>query len=225
MSGESCGPVDLKVIREWLESGVLAGSGVLLKWEVLEEERDEDGALRVLRASCVGFPVNLVVLSIEGPSCESGPCVARLVIETGIPTVDLDSDVKLRLYRLLLLAGRLALAKFYLYGEEHYIGIAADLDLRSLSRGEFEDYLAMLVAGYLYLRELPGMEEILREKELDILAGIVLEHLKHGEPEEKVVESLEKMGLPKDIASRLVSALSREQREAVGSRKGETLSI
>jgi len=224
MSDGSCGPVDLGVIREWLESGVLAGSGVLLKWEVLGEERDERGRLSVFRASCIGFPVNLVVLSVDGPSCRDGPCVARLVIETGIPTVDLDPNVKLRLYRSLLLAGRLALAKFYLYGDEHYIGVAADLDLRSLSRAEFEDYLAMLVAGYLYLRELPGMEEILREKELDVLAGIVLEHLKHGESKEKVVETLEKMGLPRDMASKLVDALSgKRQKEAEA--QDETLAI
>ena len=196
-------------VRSWLEEGRDEAEDLVdLRWEVLEEKRGEDGGLASFRATHPALPVNLLVLHVP---IGEGPGAVRLVVETGLDTVDLEPGEKLRLYRSLLRLSRMPLAKYYLYGEEHEIGIAVDLDLRSLSREEFNDALATLALAYLYLRDLsPSLRERMRREEVRVLAKLVANYVEKGRSREEIVELFTRSGLSRKEAEKIVSSAFRE---------------
>ena len=208
----SSGPVRLEDIRAWLEEGRDEADNLVdLKWVVYDEKRGGDGSLISFRASHPMVPVNLLVLLVSEGLGSRGP-IMRLVVETGIPTVDLEPREKLKLYRSLLRMSRLPLSKFYLFGDDHEIGVAVDLDLRSLSKEEFDDALMLLSLAYLYLRELsPEIERAMRREEIDVLTRLVRNYIESGRSREEVVRILVDGGMPRDEAERIVSLIYDEE--------------
>jgi hypothetical protein len=151
----------------------------------------------------------------------------RLVLKTNISTIDFEPERKLSVYRDLLSVSRMALVKFYLYGDNHNVGVAVDLDLKSLSHDEFTDAIAMLLAGYLYLKSMSGFKELLEAEEVKTLAKLVVAHLSRGESREEVITYLVRSGFSEDEARRIVAAIEEAagiRREGEESR-GDTLFI
>ncbi len=229
-SGGSCRTVSLEDLLEWLRHGEEKPRRLVdLPWTIIEEKR-VDGRLVSFRASHPGILVNMLVLYLPTRPEEGRGPFARLVLETDISTIDMEPGEKLSLYRRLLSVSRLPLVKYYIYGSDQNVGVAVDLDLKSLSIDEFEDALAMLLAGYIYLKKMKGFEEILRREEASVLAKLVIAHLARGESREEVIEYLAKSGITREEAEEIVSAVEEAaggktrsaRREGEG---GETLFI
>ncbi len=120
----------MSLLMKWLEEGSEEPETIVdLKWTVYDVKRDDSGKVISFRASTVVVPVRLLVLDMG-----DDPPAVRFVIETPIETIDYDVKRKAKIYRAMLQTSRAPLVKFYLYGEEQLIGIAADLDKRSIRK-------------------------------------------------------------------------------------------
>lgn len=202
--------VDLETIKKWLEEGKEEPETFVdLRWEILGEERGEDGRLKVLVASHQQVPVRLIVVDLEREGAKMK--VLRLVVETTIKTIDLPPEVKLSLYRFLLESNKLPLVKFYLFSPSHEVAIATDVDKRLLSKEEFEEALASLLLGYLYLSEkLPvGFKERIREAAQVTLIELVRRWYERGVDRSKALENLVKAGMDRETAERILSLVYR----------------
>ncbi|MCE4628386.1 MAG: hypothetical protein F7C34_04475 [Desulfurococcales archaeon] len=199
--------VSLETIKKWLVEGTdEPETFVDLRWTILEERR-ENGELKYFIASHPRIPVRLLVMSLN--TLKSVP-VARLVIETGIPTVDLQAEDKLILYRWLLDANKLPMAKYYIYGEDHNIGVAVDLDLRSISREEFNDSLMTLFVAYISLKKASRvLERIASKEELVTLSQLVARYIEKGISKEEVIRYLVSNGLDEEVAREIVDTIYR----------------
>ncbi len=201
--------VGLETIKEWLEEGKDNPDTLVdLKWAIIEEKKEQE-RLVSLRASHPSLPINLLILLLTPQRLAKAGVIQtiRLVIETDIPTVDLDPQEKLFVYRDLLSSSRLPLVKFYIYGEHHFIGIAVDLDLKSLSKAEFNDALAMLMAAYLYLRKNEAFTRYLRREELMMLAKLVVNYIRKGASKEEIIEYLVESGVERGQAEEIVDSI------------------
>ena len=207
----------LETIKEWLVEGTdEPETFVDLRWTILEEER-ENGELKYFVASHPRVPVRLLVMAL---STLKGIPVARLVIETGIPTVDLPAGEKLSLYRWLLDANKLPMAKYYIYGGDHSIGVAVDLDLRSISREEFNDSLMTLFVAYISLKKASrALERIASKEELVTLSQLVARYIEKGMSREEVIRYLVSNGLDEEAAREIVNTIYRLASEAKGESK------
>ena len=221
-----CGRVDLETLRSWLVEGsphaeTLVGS----KWIVDYEETDENGRLKTFRAILPKLPLTLLVLGLRGD--EKGPYIARLVVETPIDTIDMDPRAKVKLYRRLLSMNKMALAKYYLYGEDNTVAIVVDLDLKSLSKEEFEDALGTLLMGFMYLSKLEeSFAEMLKEKEIQDLGRLVLGYLEKGRSKDEIIRMLIEGGMSGELAKDIVDTIYRAARgETPEKPRGDLLRI
>ncbi|MCE4625429.1 MAG: hypothetical protein F7C35_06150 [Desulfurococcales archaeon] len=200
------GRVTFDTIKKWLVEGKDNPDNLVdLKWSIIDE-KEEEGS-RALRATHPKVPINLLVLSAKSTKGKEFDYV-RLVIETFIETRDLPPETKLKFYRILLDLPKLPLTKLYLYGPDDTVGIAADLDLRSLSKEEFDDALAMLLLVYTYLKKLStGLEELMTKEEILMLGLLVRNYIEKGMTKDEIIDTLVKNGLPKEIANDLVNTV------------------
>ncbi|MCE4600231.1 MAG: hypothetical protein F7C38_01515 [Desulfurococcales archaeon] len=194
----------LEDVKKWLVEGVdEPETFVDLRWQVIDE-RVEDGKLKMLRVSHPKVPVNLLVLDLENPDYKIK--TLRIVIETGLDTIDLGPEEKLALYRLLLDISKLPLAKYYIFGEGHEIAIAVDLDKKSLSKAEFEEALASLILGYTYLVSvLPaGLKRKIIEESFVSLANLVAAWYRQGVTRERALQNLVDAGIDREVAEKII---------------------
>jgi hypothetical protein len=215
--------VSLETIKRWLEEGSEDADNLVdLRWTIIEEYT-EDGRLTGFRASHPRIPINLLVL--QGKFKErAGLNFVRLVIETFIDTIDLAPEEKLKFYRALLELSKIPLTKFYLYGESDTVGIAVDLDLRSLSKNEFDDALVMLAMTYAYLKRLSSsIKEIMSKDEIVVLGALVKSYIDRGERKSDIVEYLVRNGLERELAQELVETVYTLASGGRGERKEDTL--
>ncbi|MCE4618123.1 MAG: hypothetical protein F7C82_03915 [Desulfurococcales archaeon] len=207
--------VSLERILEWLKKGKdKPETFVDLRWEIIKEERGADDKLTMFVATHQAVPVQLLVLDLERMDAKMK--VIRLAIESNINTIDLPPEAKIVLYRFLLNSSKLPLVKFYLFGENHQIAIATDLDKRLLSKEEFEEALAALLLGYMYLGE--SLPDQLREKMLEAsqiaLVELVQRWYERGVDREEALKNLVKAGFKKEEALKLLSLVYRPRGES-----------
>lgn len=199
------GAVSLEDIRGWLISGSDdPDSFVDIKWIVIDESR-KDGKLVSFRVTHERYPVALYILDLE--AMEAGVSAVRLVIETGVRTIDMEPGEKLRLYRILLDGGRIPFVTFYIYGEEDEIGVAVDMDKRGLTREEFEAHMATLFIGYALLMEIDFIKDQLLTEQTKTLLSLVASWISSGMGRRQVVARLVSGGLDGEIAERLVDTV------------------
>jgi len=205
------GKTGLEDVKRWLVEGKdEPETFVDLKWVVIEEDT-RDGRTFSIRFTHPRVPVNLLVLDME--VLDENAMIIRMVVETGIKTIDLDRDDKLRLYRYLLEGSKMPLAKFYLFGEEDEIGIAVDLDKRMLTKDELDLHLAAMLMGYSMLAELDALKDQVMAEQVAMLVELVAKWMEKGISREKVLERLIGAGMDRDIAEKLVDTV-------YGSRRG-----
>ncbi len=200
---ESQGAVDLETVKEWLVEGVDNPERMEhVKFTVLEERR-ENGRLTAFKATSPRIPVSLYVADLG----EKPIPALRVVVETGVATVDLEPEAKLRAYRLLLLLSKLPLIKVFIHGSEHSIALAVDLDKRSLGRDEFNDAIAAIAIAYnLLVREL-GLEEEAGAEALKNLQELAAAQLRRGKSRSEVEEMLVRAGIPRELADKIVESV------------------
>ncbi len=197
------GITSLEDIKKWLVEGKdNPDTFVDLRWSVLDESRNEDGSLVSLRVTHEKIPVNLLILDLEGLGTDLP--IIRLVVETGVTTIDLEPSEKLRLYRTLLEASKISMAKFYLFGDEDEIGIAADLNKKNLTREEFETALASLFMGYAALSEIPSIKEAIVTEQAMTLYALVAKWMEDRLSCKEAIKKLTKAGLDKELATTIV---------------------
>ncbi len=208
---------DLETIKKWLVEGKdKPETFVDLRWEVLVEKKDEDGSLKVLRVTHPKIPINLLVLKMVDES--SSIKAVRLVIETGIKTIDLETREKLNLYRLLLDASKLPLVKFYIFGDEHEIAIASDLDLRLLTKAEFAEALGVLLLSYLAVVRtlIDKYKAEIEAEELEVLYALVSKWYVSGVKREDALKKLVDAGIDKETAEKLIDYIYKGSSKTMG---------
>ena len=192
----------LEDVKRWLVEGKdNPDTFVDLKWVVIEEEK-YDGKLTSIRLTHPGIPINLIVTELEALGDESK--IIRLAVETGIETIDLDAEDKLRVYRYLLELSKIPLAKFYLFGPDDEIGIAVDLDTKIITKEELETHMAAMLMGYSLFVELDMFEDQIVEEEAYILVRLVAKWMEKGLSKDKVLEKLISAGMDREVADKLI---------------------
>ena len=203
------GLVTLEDVREWLEEGVDNPERLEhVRFTILATEESE-GRLTALRATSAAVPVRLLAIALG----DSPIPAIRVVVETDVDTADLEPREKLRIYRALLGFSKMPLAKVYLYGDDHKIALAVDLDKRSLSKGEFNDAIAALILGYLGLVEKLGIEEEAYEEAMRNLVLLAAAQMRSGRDPEEIEESLRSAGVPGEIVERIMGLIKAGGRE------------
>lgn len=118
----------------------------------------------------------------------------------------------------MLLTSRAPLVKFYLYGEEQLIGIAADLDKRSIRKKEVSDALSMLVFSLKAFIDKVNDEEInelIAADALEVLIELARKYVSEGKSRDELIEYLVRSGLDREIAEEIArrsGAKSRGER-------------
>ncbi|MEB3778828.1 MAG: hypothetical protein GSR85_01150 [Desulfurococcales archaeon] len=201
--------ITLETLKEWLKNGIEKPSSIIdVKWIIEEEYKDENGALISFKAIYPEFPISILVLSMDIEK-ESGIDrkikMVRLIVETPLTTIDLDLKEREYVYRILLQMSRHPMIKYYLYGDNLNIAIAADLDLKGLGKEEFDDALAFLLAGVLYLYDKFGAKDALTIELLKNLSILISNYVRQGWSRDRLIEYLvDKAGIPKEIAVELI---------------------
>ncbi|MEB3851593.1 MAG: hypothetical protein LRS49_03285 [Desulfurococcales archaeon] len=209
------GMASLEDVRSWLEEGVENPERLEHVKFTIVEESAEDGRLRALRATSAEAPVMLLAIDLG----DSPVPAIRVVVETGVETVDLEPERKLKLYRSLLLYSRLPLVKTYLYGDEHKLALAVDLDKKSLSRAEFNDAVASLLLAYVTIVSELGFREEAAEEAMRSLTALAAAQLRSGRGREEVEETLIAAGVPRELADRILDEVyGQEESGDKGSR-------
>ncbi len=208
------GVVTLSDVAKWLREGKdEPETFVDLRWVEIGEVKD-DGKVYGLRFTHPKVPVNLLVLDLEIVTGKV-PMI-RLVVETGVRTIDLRPEDKIRLYRHLLEASKMPFAKFYLFGDEDEVAIAVDLDKRGLTRDELESHLASLLLGYTLLAEHESVKPQMEEKEASTLILLVARWMERGIPRERALKRLLDAGFDREVAEGLIRLVYGPRRESGG---------
>jgi len=197
----------MEMIKNWLEEGTDEPQSFIdIRWDVIAEERDDKGNLRGFRVSNARYPINLLVLDLEtlAKDSEISVPVIRLVIETGVRTVDLEKDTKLALYRELLDDAKIPFVSFYLFGVHDEIAVAADVDKRSFTREELEFILKSLILAMFLLASKPVIGEQLLREAYHMLLVLMAKWLREGLSREQMLDRLRAAGLEEDLAKKLV---------------------
>ena len=193
-----------------------------LKWTLLEKH-DMNGKPYMYVFTHPVAPFRLLIIDMEASDNKSK--AIRIVIETGIKTIDLDPKVKLSLYRIMLELAKIVFIKTYLFGDEDEIGIAADLDKKLLTKEEFEHHLASVLLTMAYLTSEEALKPLVAEKSLDTLLELVQTWFKRGIKREDALNNLVKYGLDKEIAEKIVDMVYKEENEEGEKKAGEDIMI
>ncbi len=99
----------------------------------------------------------------------------------------------------------LPLTKAMLTGDDDYISIASDLSIKSLSKSEFNDALALLLATLNSLAKILDLTDVLSEAMVEGLIKLVRKHIDKGYGRNRLLEYLVKVvGLTREEAESLL---------------------
>ncbi|MCE4602154.1 MAG: DUF885 domain-containing protein [Desulfurococcales archaeon] len=210
------GMVSLEVLRDWLREGVDDPSTIVdVKWVITGEKRGESG-LEQITAIFPDLPIRVIIIGFQVEEMGDKLNLARMVVETPIDTISMDLKDRERVYRKLLSISRMPVVKSYLYGDDLNIAVAVDLNLRGLTKEEFNDSLAMLLAGVLHLYKELGMEETLNMELWRNLAILLSNYMQSGWTREQLTRFLvEKAGMSREEAEKIIDTLMGEGRKGM----------
>lgn len=203
--------VTLEDIKTWLETGTEdPDTFVDLAWTLIKELREDDKVVGY-KFSHYKIPLNLLVLDLE--SADEKTKAIRLVVETGIKTIDMDKSSKLSLYRALLELNKQAYIKIYLFGPEDEVAVAADLDKKYLSKEEFEHNLAYVLATVSILAGHEPLAKYIAEETAETLKQLVAAWYRQGVPEEEARRRLEAAGMDKNMIDFFISFIYKNEKK------------
>jgi hypothetical protein len=167
-----------KEILDWLRAGRDDANDIVdLPWDVKQLEPN------LFMASHPRMPFNLLVAFDEG--------FVHLLVPLGLETFSMAKDDKLKVYHALLrLNGEVNMMKFTLMGMNDDVYLAVDLDLKSLSKEEFNDALTALLFGLLTAVSALGLEEDFQRALQERVLAMVYERLQRGASRKQLLEFL-----------------------------------
>jgi len=206
------GETSLEEVRSWLEQGREDPDKLVdLPWTVVEELR-KDGVVYGYRMAHPKVPVRLLVMDFERIGNAK---IIRIVVETGIPTIDMGREEKLKLYRVLLDLNKLPYTKIYIFGDDHEIGVAADMAKRDLSKDEFEEYLASVLGMVVLLSKSKELARYIEKEEFRVLNELVRTWYREGVPQEEALARLVRAGLSRELAEKFIRTVYQDQDDYV----------
>ena len=180
-------------VLEWLRSGRDDAEDIVdLPWEI---KTIEPG---LYAAEHPKMPFTLLLSFGEG--------FLRLLVPLGLETFSLAKDEKLKVYHTLLkLNAEVNLMKFLLVGMNDDVYLAVDLDLKSLSKEEFNDALSSLLFGLLSAVSALGLEEEFQASLMERVVSMIYERLQRGATRKQLLEFLTaRVGMEREEAERLL---------------------
>ncbi len=187
-----------KDIVKWLTESKDTDLLVDKKWIV--EESEEGGTVF---AKLDELPFGIGIEFIDD--------FAQLILYTGIETATMSKDERLDIYRkLLIMNDENHLVKATLAGRNDEIAIRTDLDLKSLSREEFNDAIVSIIVGAVALQDILGIKGEDEEEESERIIEFVLNALQTKSKEEVVDMLVEKTGMKKEDAQEIVEKVQKE---------------
>ncbi len=208
------GVVNLEAIRNWLREGTDNPSSIVdVKWVIMDEEAGEQGLERIV-AIFPDLPIRVIIVGFQVDDIGDKVNLARMVVETPIDTISMDLKDREKVYRKLLSLSKMPVVKTYLYGDDLNVAIAVDLNLKGLTKEEFNDSLSMLLAGVLYIYRELGMEKTLNAELWKNLILLLRNYMKSGWTREQLTSFLVKRaGMPREEAEKIIDDLVGEERE------------
>ncbi|MEB3861246.1 MAG: hypothetical protein GSR84_03390 [Desulfurococcales archaeon] len=210
------GVVNLEVIRDWLREGTDNPSSIVdVKWVIMDEEVGEQGLERIV-AIFPDLPIRVIIVGFQVDDIGDKVNLARMVVETPIDTISMDLKDREKVYRKLLSLSKMPVVKTYLYGDDLNVAIAVDLNLKGLTKEEFNDSLSMLLAGVLYIYRELGMEKALNAELWKNLILLLRNYMKSGWTRGQLTSFLVKRaGMPREEAEKIIDDLVGEERETL----------
>ena len=183
----------LETVSLWLKTGRTDAENLIdFPWEVESRE----GVIKALHPK---YPVEINIL------CDDDIGVLRLQVILPVETIGLDSEKRILIYRKLLKMNALPLTKTMLIGDDDYISIASDLSIKSLSKTEFNDALALLLATLNSLAKTLDLTDVLSEAMAEGLIKLVRKHISEGYGRDRLLDYLVKVvGLTRSEAETLL---------------------
>ena len=184
----------VKWFREEHDSELLVDT----KWMVQESE---DGT--AIYAKTDDLPFGIGVEFIDG--------YAKLILYTGLETATMSKDERLELYRkLLILNDESDMVKAILWGRDDEIALRTDLDLKSLSKEEFNDAIISIIVGAVGFQKIVGVQDEDEEEEAERIIEFVLNALQTKSEEEVVQMLVEQGGIEEEDAKEIVQKIEKE---------------
>ncbi len=188
-------------ISEWLSQGSLDADTLIdFPWEV-------SGSGNVLKALYPRFPINVIV------SCDDILGIIRLLVRLETETLTLDKDTKLLVYHKFLRRNIAPMVKYALIDDEDVPVLMVDLSIESLGKKEFNDALALLLAGVNDAIKQLGLEEYYKEKMFTNLLSLVKKHIEEGWGSDRVYEYLVKYAGMREKEAREIIKSMLEKKE------------
>jgi len=187
-------------VKEWLETGSLdAKTLVDFPWEVEETKYG-------LKAIYPRFPIEINI------TCNDEINVLRLMVKLDVVTYTLDRNMKLLVYHKFLRRNIAPLVKYVLVEDEDIPALVVDLTTEMLSKEEFNDALAVLLASAGDAINLLGLQDRYREKIFEEIIGLVKKHIEEGWGRDKIYDYLiNYVGLKDKDAEEIVKSLLGER--------------
>jgi len=187
----------LNHIREWLSSGsVDAKSLVDFPWDV---SVTGDCSIKAVYPK---FPIGIDIV------CDDRLGFLRLSITLETETLTLEKDEKILVYHKFLRRNTMPMVKYALTGDESIPTLIVDLSIKSLSKEEFNDALALLLAATNDSIKALGLEEYYKERMFTQLLELVQKYVEQGWGRERLYEYLTKYaGLKEEEAEQLLRSM------------------
>lgn len=187
-----------ELILKWFREEKKTDMLIDKKWTVQEAE---DG--KAIFATMDELPFGIGVVFIDS--------FAELVLYTNVETATMSKDERLDIYRkLLILNDENHMVKATLTGRNDEIALRTDLDLKSLSRSEFNDALVSIVVGAVALQDVLGIKGEDEEEEAERIMEFVLNALQTKSRDEVVEMLVDKTGMKKEDAEKIVEKIQKE---------------
>jgi hypothetical protein len=184
-------------ILEWLRSGRDDANDIVdLPWDLKEVDKN------TYVASHPRMPFNLLVTFDDA--------FVHLMAPFGLETYSMDNSEKVKVYHTLLrLNGEMPLMKFLLAGMDDEVYLGVDLDLKSLSKDEFNDALSALLFGILTAVSELGLEEEFQRSLQERIVAMVYERLQQGATKKQILDFLvSRVGMDRKDAESLLNQIT-----------------
>jgi hypothetical protein len=208
----------IEKISTWFKDGT-EGSKTLLgiPWDV-EVVKDDEHDVIVATHPKIPYKIGVLI----------SPEFASLHIDPGIYTDAMDVAERMKIYkRLLHINTDLNQMKTGLLGIEDQVILTVDLNLVSLSKGEFNDALTLLVMGGARVIEALELTDDLAKSMMERNAAMIIEMMEKGETREQILDFLiHRVGLEKKYAEDFMKNVAKlvetkEEEAEEGSEKDE----
>ncbi len=189
-----------KDILKWLKGKKDSDMLIDREWFV-----QESGDGNVIFAKMDALPFGIGVRFIDS--------YAELILYTNFETATLSKDERLEIYRkLLILNDENHMVKATITGRNDEIALRTDLDLKSLSREEFNDAIVSIVIGAVSFQEILGIKGEDEEEEAERIIEFVLDALQTKSEKEVVDMLVEKTGMKREDAEEIVKKVKKDWR-------------